>query len=95
MSIKKAALTVGLFLALAIPASAFSADAASASALNSPLLIAKDEVKCDACLKKLTALCDDENKRCASKDGAAACQAYYEKCKTSVRGRCGGPTICD
>jgi len=91
MNIKKAALTLGLFLALAVPASAFATD----SAVNSPLVIAKDEVKCDSCLKKLTNLCDEENKRCAAKDGAAACQAYYEKCKASVRGRCGGPTVCD
>jgi hypothetical protein len=46
-------------------------------------------------LKKLAASCDSEFKVCASKDGAAACQAYYDKCKAGVRARCGGPTICD
>jgi hypothetical protein len=91
MNIRNVVLTVGLFLALAIPAAAFSAD----SSLNNPLVVAKDEVKCDTCLKKLAALCDSEFKVCSSKDGAAACQAYYEKCKAGVRARCGGPTICD
>jgi hypothetical protein len=95
MNIKKAALTLGLFLALTIPTSAFAADSALDLVANSPLVIAKDEAKCDTCMKKLAALCDEENKRCAAKDGAAACQAYYEKCKASVRGRCGGPTLCD
>jgi hypothetical protein len=91
MNIKNVLLAFGLFVALAIPAMGFSADAP----LNSPLLIAKDEVKCETCLAKLTALCEKENKVCSSIDGAAACQAFYEKCKASVRGRCGGPTICD
>lgn len=95
MNIRNAALILGLFLAIAIPASAFSAASSLDSALNTPLLMAKDEAKCDICTKKLTDSCDSENKRCASKDGAAACQAYYEKCKASVRGRCGGPTLCD
>jgi len=87
MNIKTITLTLGLFLAIAIPSSAFSIEA--------PLVIAKDEAKCDICLKKLTATCEGENKLCASKDGAAACQAYFEKCKASVRGRCGGPSLCD
>lgn len=91
MHIRNVVLSFGLFLALAIPVSGFAGDAA----LSNPLVIAKDEAKCDLCLKKLTTSCDEENKRCASKDGAAACQAYYEKCKASVRGRCGGPTLCD
>ncbi len=95
MKIRNAALTLGLFLALAIPASAFSVGSPLDSALNSPVLMAKDEAKCDSCTKKLSGLCDSENKLCASKDGAAACQAFYEKCKASVRGRCGGPTLCD
>ncbi|MFM8332493.1 MAG: hypothetical protein ACKN9T_12455 [Candidatus Methylumidiphilus sp.] len=90
MNIRNAALTFGLFLALAIPATAFS-DTAS----NAPLVVAKDEAKCEVCMKKLTALCDSENKLCASKDGAAACLAFYEKCKASVAGRCGGPSLCD
>ena len=92
MNIRNSALTLGLFLALAIPASAFSGDA---FIINTPLVVAKDEAKCDICLKKLTATCEGENKLCASKDGAAACQAYFEKCKASVRGRCGGPSLCD
>jgi hypothetical protein len=95
MNIRNAALTLGLFLALAIPTFAFSGDSPFDSALNNPLVVAKDEVKCDTCLKKLAALCDGEFKVCSSKDGAAACQAYYEKCKAGVRARCGGPTICD
>ena len=95
MNIRNAALILGLFLALAIPAIAFSGDSALYSNLNNPLVVAKDDAKCDICLKKLAALCDSENKLCASKDGAAACQAYYEKCKAGVRARCGGPTICD
>ena len=95
MNIRNAVLTLGLFLALAIPAIAFSGDSALYSNLNTPLVVAKDDAKCDSCMKKLTALCDSENKLCAEKDGAAACKAYYEKCKASVRGRCGGTTICD
>ncbi len=96
MNIRNAALTLGLFLALAaIPATAFSGDSALYSDLNTPLVVAKDDAKCDSCLKKLAALCDSENKLCASKDGAAACQAYYEKCKAGVRARCGGPSLCD
>ncbi len=87
MNIKSFTLTLGLFLALALPSSAFSAEA--------PLVLAKDEAKCDICLKKLTATCEGEFKLCASKDGAAACQAYFEKCKASVPKRCGGPTLCD
>lgn len=95
MNIRNAALTLGLFLALALPATAFSAGSPLDLSAGKPLLLAKDEVKCDTCMKKLTALCDSENKLCASKDGAAACQAFYEKCKASVRGRCGGPSLCD
>lgn len=87
MNIKKAVLTLGLFLAIAIPTTSFSAEA--------PLLLAKDEAKCESCMKKLTSVCDSEFKRCAAKDGAAACQAYYDKCKASVPARCGGPTLCD
>ena len=95
MNIKNAALTLGLFLALAIPASAFSGDSALGLGASQALIVAKDDAKCDSCTKKLTALCESENQLCASKDGAAACQAYFEKCKASVRGRCGGPTVCD
>jgi len=95
MNIRNAALIFGLFLALAIPAIAFSGDSAFFANLNTPLVVAKDDAKCDSCTKKLTALCDSENKLCSEKDGAAACKAYYEKCKESVRGRCGGPTMCD
>lgn len=91
MNIRNTALTFGLFLTLLIPATAFSGE----SPLNTPLVIAKDEVKCDNCLKKLTELCEKENKVCASKDGAATCQAYFEKCQAGVRSRCGGPTLCD
>ncbi|MEI7868428.1 MAG: hypothetical protein WCI11_11080 [Candidatus Methylumidiphilus sp.] len=91
MNIRNAALTLGLFLALAIPALGFAGEAP----LNSPLVVAKDEAKCDSCIKKLTELCDGEFKVCASKNDAAACQAYYDKCKAGVRARCGGPTMCD
>ncbi len=91
MNFKKAALTLGFSLALVIPALAYSGDYTA----NTPLVIAKDDAKCDSCTKKLTALCESENKLCASKDGAASCLAYFEKCKESVRGRCGGPSLCD
>jgi len=95
MNIRNAVLTLGLFLALAIPATAFSGDSPLNLSVNNPLVVAKDEAKCDSCIKKLTDLCDGEFKVCASKDGAAACKAYYEKCKAGVRARCGGPTMCD
>lgn len=93
MNLKNMALRLGLFLALAIPAVSFSGDFLPTA--NNPLLVAKDEAKCEICLKKLTASCDRENKVCVEKNGAEACKAYYEKCKESVPGRCGGPTICD
>lgn len=94
MNIRNAAFIFGLFLALVIPATAFSGDSILGSTSNSPLLMAKNEANCDNCTKKLTALCDSEFKLCASKDGAAACQAFYDKCKASVPGRCGGPNSC-
>jgi hypothetical protein len=59
------------------------------------MAVAKDEAKCDICMKKLTESCDSENKTCVTKNDAAACKAFYEKCKASVKGRCGGPTMCD
>lgn len=92
MNLKNTALKLGLLLALAIPSAAFSADFLSTS--NHPLLLAKDEAKCEICLKKLTASCDKENKVCVENNGVEACKAYYEKCKESVPSRCGGPTIC-
>lgn len=94
MNIKNTALTLGLFLALVVPATAFSGGSFAASASKDTLLMAKNEANCDNCMKKLTALCESENKLCASKDGAAACQAFFEKCKASVPGRCGGPNSC-
>ncbi len=93
MNVSNAIIKFGLLLALAIPSVAFSADFPTSS--SAPLFLAKDEAKCEICLKKLSASCDKENKICVDKNGAQACQAYYEKCKESVRGRCGGPTMCD
>ncbi|MGZ8244656.1 hypothetical protein [Methylomagnum sp.] len=87
MNLRNAAIHAGLFLALLIPTTSFSADA--------PLIVAKDEAKCEICLNKLTASCEKENKVCAEKNDPAACQAYLEKCKASVKSRCGGPTLCD
>lgn len=93
MNLRHTVIKFGLLLALAIPSAAFAGDALSN--LDTPMFLAKDEAKCEICLKKLTASCDKENKICVEKNGAQACQAYYEKCKESVRGRCGGPTMCD
>jgi hypothetical protein len=95
MNLSNAALKFGLFLALAIPTPSFSGDFPSNATLNNPLLMTKDEAKCENCLKKLSAMCDNENKRCLERNDAKVCQAYYEKCKDSVRGRCGGPSLCD
>lgn len=93
MNLRNAAIHAGLFLALLIPATSFAADLPLLA--DQPLVIAKDEAKCETCLKKLTASCEKENKVCAEKNDAAACAAYLEKCKQSVRSRCGGPTLCD
>jgi hypothetical protein len=93
MNIRNTALQWGLLLALVIPTPSFSGDSLPNSA---PLLfMAKDEAKCEICLKKLSASCDKENQRCLERNEAKVCQAYYEKCQESVRGRCGGPTLCD
>ena len=92
---KNVAIHFGLLLALAIPTPSFSGDSTSNSALNAPLFVAKDDAKCEICLKKLAASCDKENKICVEKSGVAACKAYYEKCKEGVRARCGGPSLCD
>jgi hypothetical protein len=93
MNIRNTALQWGLLLALIIPIPAFSGD--SLPKFDNPVLMAKDEAKCEICLKKLSASCDKENQRCLERNEAKVCQAYYEKCQESVRGRCGGPTLCD
>jgi hypothetical protein len=93
MKLRNTMTALGLFLALAMPASTFAGD--PLAELGAPLVVAKDEAKCETCLKKLTAGCDRENEVCVEKNGAEACQAYYQKCKDSVRGRCGGPSLCD
>ncbi|MGZ8216525.1 hypothetical protein [Methylomagnum sp.] len=94
MNLRNAAIHAGLFLALLIPTTSFSADA-PLLLTDAPLIVAKDEAKCEICLNKLTASCEKENKVCAEKNDPAACQAYLEKCKASVKSRCGGPTLCD
>jgi hypothetical protein len=92
MNLRNAAIHAGLFLALLIPTAAFSDN--SPLLTDAPLILAKDEAKCQTCMAKLTASCEKENKVCVQNNDAVACQAYLEKCKASVPSRCGGPTLC-
>ncbi|SMF97092.1 hypothetical protein SAMN02949497_4511 [Methylomagnum ishizawai] len=94
MQFRNTLTALGLFLALAVPTSSAFAGDDPLAGFDTRLLLAKDEAKCETCLKKLSAGCDRENKVCVDNNGAAACQAYYEKCKESVPSRCGGPTLC-
>lgn len=92
MKFRNVVIHAGLLLALLIPTTSFSAEAPLLT--DAPLILAKDEAKCQTCMTKLTASCERENKVCTQNNNAAACQAYLEKCKASVPERCGGPTVC-